>query len=219
MTTTKTLNATKRDESGKGHSRKLRQAGRIPAVLYGKDMETVSLTLDAMEAGHLFAGISVENTIIDLQVEGDAEPHQALIREIQAHPHKKELVHVDFYRIQKGVAVDVEVPVELVGTPVGVKQHGGVLEHLVHELPVRCLPSLIPDVIEVDVSALEIDDSIHLSELKLPEGVEVDIDDDRTICLVSPPRLIAEDEEEDEEAGEAAEPEVIGHESDEDDED
>lgn len=211
MTNTISLNATKREGSGKGDARKLRASGRIPAVLYGKDMETISLSLDAMEAEHLFAGISVENTIIDLKVEGESKPRQALIRQIQSHPFKKDVVHVDFYRIQAGVAVDVEVPVRLEGTPKGVKDHGGNLEQIIHEMPVKCIPSLIPEAIVVDVSGLDIDETIHISDLQIPEGVEVTIDEVRTVCLVAAPRGAAEEGEEGEEAGdEAAEPEVIG---------
>lgn len=211
MTISKSLSAQKREASGKGGARKLRQAGRVPAVLYGKDMEAISLSIDAMEADHLFSGISVENTIIDVAIEGEKEPHQALIREIQSNPARKELIHVDFLRIQKGVAVDVEVPVELVGTPVGVKTHGGTLEHLLHELPVRCIPSLIPQVIELDVSGLDIDDVLHVSDITLPEGVETDVEGERAVCIVAPPRVgLDEVEAEGEEAGEAPEPEVIG---------
>lgn len=217
MTIPKSLNATKRDGAGKGVARKLRQGGRTPAVMYGKDMEPVHLSLNTMEAGHLFHSISTENTIVDLIVEGEKEAFPTLVREIQAHPHKNELVHVDFLRIQKGVAVEVEVPVELIGTPVGVKLHGGVLEHLVHEVPVKCIPSLIPQVIEVDVSGLDIEDAVHLSELTFPEGVELTIDDDRTVCIVAAPRAAMEEERaEGEEGAGPAEPEVIGKDEDQD---
>jgi large subunit ribosomal protein L25 len=217
MTIPKSLNATKRDGAGKGVARKLRQGGRTPAVMYGKDMEPVHLSLNTMEAGHLFHSISTDNTIVDLIVEGEKEAFPTLVREIQAHPHKNELVHVDFLRIQKGVAVEVEVPVELIGTPVGVKLHGGVLEHLVHEVPVKCIPSLIPQVIEVDVSGLDIEDAVHLSELTFPEGVELTIDDDRTVCIVAAPRAAMEEETaEGEEGAGPAEPEVIGKDEDQD---
>ncbi|HKJ01064.1 MAG TPA: 50S ribosomal protein L25 [Longimicrobiales bacterium] len=213
----KSLNATKRDGAGKGVARKLRQGGRVPAVMYGKDMDPVHLSIDAMEAVHLFHAISTDNTIVDLVVEGEKEPFPTLVREIQAHPHKHELVHVDFLRVQMGVAVEVEVPVELLGTPVGVKLHGGVLEHLVHEVPVKCIPSLIPESIQVDVSGLEIDDAVHLNELTFPEGVELLIDDDRTVCIVAAPRAVVEEEaEEGEEGVGAAEPEVIGQDEGED---
>jgi large subunit ribosomal protein L25 len=211
MTISKSLNATKRDGAGKGVARKLRQSGRVPAVVYGKDMEPVHLSVDAMEAGHLFHAISVDNTIVNLVVEGEKEPYETLVREIQAHPHRNEIFHVDFLRIQKGVAVDVEVPVELMGTPVGVKRDGGVLEHLVQEVPVKCIPSLIPESIQVDVSGLEIEGSVHLSDLSFPEGVVCTLDDDRTVCIVSAPRAVVEEEaEEREEGAAAAEPEVIG---------
>jgi large subunit ribosomal protein L25 len=219
MTIPKSLNATKRDGAGKGVARKLRHGGRVPAVMYGKDMEPLHLSIDAMEAVHLFQAISTDNTIVDLVVEGEKESFPTLVREIQAHPYKHELVHVDFLRIQKGVAVEVEVPVELVGTPVGVKLHGGVLEHLVHEVPVKCIPSLIPEVIEIDVSHLEIEDAIHLSELTIPEGVELLIDDDRTVCIVAAPRAVVEEDAEEGEDGDgAAEPEVIGQGDEEGDE-
>ncbi|HSW30829.1 MAG TPA: 50S ribosomal protein L25 [Longimicrobiales bacterium] len=211
MTITKSLNAKKRDGSGKGVARKLRQAGRVPAVLYGKDMEAVPLSIDAVEAGHLFAAISVENTIIELQVEGEKSSHQTLVREIQAHPFKKELVHVDFYRLQKGVAVDVDVPVELEGTPVGVKSFGGILEQLVHEVPVRCLPHLIPENIRVDVTSLGLDQSVKVGDLPVTEGVEIMLDRARLICIVATPRGTAEDvaAEAAAAAAGAPEPEVI----------
>lgn len=212
MTTTKSLNATKRDASGKGVARKLRQSGRVPAVLYGKGMEALSLSIDAQEAVHLFSGISVENTVIEIKIEGEKAPQQALVREVQSHAHKKELIHVDFLRIQKGVAVEVEVPVELVGTPVGVKTNGGTLEHILHEIPVRCIPSLIPEVLELDVSGLDVEGVLHVSDIPLPKGVEAMLDGDQAVCIVAAPRGGAEGDE----GGEAAEPEVIGQGSDED---
>jgi len=212
MTITKSLKATKRLGTGKGAARKLRQSGRVPAVLYGSGMDALHLTLDAMEVEHLFAAISVENTIVELDIEGEKQSHQTLVREIQAHPVRNSLVHVDFLRIQKGVAVDVEVPVHLVGTPIGVKQHGGVLEQIIHEIEVRCIPSMIPESFEVDVSGLDIDDAIRVSDLEFEEGVVPTVEKERTVCLVAAPRAAAAEGEAGEmlEPGEAAEPEVIG---------
>lgn len=189
-----TLSAVKREGTGKGVARKLRASGKVPVILYGADMESISLTVDAQEALHLFQSISVDNTIVNIEVEGEKEPYETLVRDIQTHPIRSDLVHVDFLRIQKGVAVDVEIPVHLEGVPVGVKQHGGNLEQIIHELPVRCIPSKIPEVIEVDVTALDLNESIHVYDLDLPEGVEVTIDPERTICNVAVPR--AEEEEE-----------------------
>lgn len=201
MTTTITLSAERREGTGKGPARRLRMEGKVPAVLYGKDMETIHLTVDAREALHLFQSISVENTIIELRVSGDKAPHQALVRDIQTHPYKPDLVHIDFLRIQKGVAVDLEVPIRLEGVPVGVKLHGGTVEQNVHELAIRCIPSRIPDEIVVDVSGMDVGDSVHVSELDPGEGVEILVSGDLTVCSVAAPRAAAVVEEAEEGEG------------------
>jgi len=188
MTTTKVLIAEKRDGRGKGAARKLRAAGRVPAVLYGKDFESLPLSVDAREASHLFQTISVENTIVELDMKDEKDPIRALVREIQSHPYKPDLVHIDFLRIQTGVAVDVEIPLHLVGVPQGVKLHGGSLDQSIHELPVRCIPSRIPDSIEVDVSHMDLHDMIRVADLDLDDAVEVTIEPDRMVAQVSPPR-------------------------------
>jgi large subunit ribosomal protein L25 len=210
MTNTNALGAVKRAESGKGVARKLRASGWVPAVLYGKDMEAISLSVDAHEAGHLFQAISVENTIVELKVKGEKGSFQTLVREIQTHPVRADLIHIDFLRIQKGVMVDVEIPVNLEGIPVGVKMAGGTLEQIVHQLPVRCIPSKIPETLDVDVSELDVGDSLHVSDIAVPEGVEVTIDLDQTVCAVAAPRAeeVAEVEEGELLEGEAEEVEV-----------
>ncbi len=204
MTTKTTLKAAKREDTGKGGARKLRQTGRVPAVLYGKDMDVMHLSVDAHDAMHLFHTISVENTLVDLKVEGVKDSFSTLVREIQTHPYKPDLVHIDFLRVQEGVTIEVEIPLHLVGTPVGVKHHGGVLEQIIHELPVRCIPSKIPESLEVDVSELDLDGSIHVEDLVVGEGVEIAIAPERTVCLVAVPRVVIEEAEEPEE-GEALE--------------
>ena len=194
-----TLSAEKREGTGKGVARKLRQAGKIPAVVYGRDMDAIHIAVDGHEADLLFRSIPVDNTIIQLQVEGDKEPHQTLVREIQTHPWKGTLVHVDFLRIQAGVMVDVNVPLHLVGTPIGVKDEGGVLEQTIHDIPISCIPSAIPESIELDVSGMELNDVMHVSDLPVEEGVEIQLPGERTVCSVSVPRaLIEEDADEDE---------------------
>ncbi len=191
MTKTTQLKALPRAESGKELARKLRATGRIPAVLYGKDMEARGLSLDLRETEYLFQRIQVENTIVDLVIEGEAEPVPTLIREIQTLPHKPGLLHVDFLRIQKGVAVEVEIPVHLEGTAKGVRESGGILEQQITELRVRCIPSLIPNVVALDVTGLGLGDSFHVSDVRLEEGVEILLDADRTICTVAVPRVVA----------------------------
>ena len=187
-----TLKALKREGTGKGVARKLRQEGRVPAVLYGRELGTMHLSLDTHEAENLFHSISTENTIVDLKVEGVGELFQTLVREIQSHPFKSSLIHVDFLRIQAGVAVDVEVPLRLIGDPVGVKNSGGVLEQVLNELPVKCIPSKIPELIEVDVSELDINDSLHVYDLELDEGIKITVDEGRTICAVAIPKVVEE---------------------------
>lgn len=208
MSTQVTLNAERRDETGKGVARKLRAAGKLPAVMYGADGESVSLVLDANDTSHLFHSISVDNTIVNLEVGGEAVPVPTLIREIQTHPFRAEILHVDFLRIQTGVEVELDIPVELEGVPTGVKDQGGVLEQTIYMLPVSCMPAAIPDLIRVDVSGLEINDSLQVAELDIPEGVEVLLDPERTVCSVQPPSMAAIPEDEDEDEDE--EPEVIG---------
>lgn len=198
MATNATLRAQKRDGTGKGVARKLRQDGRVPAVLYGRDLESVHISVDARETDRLFHSISVDNTIVALQVEGEKEPFETLVRELQVHPWKATLVHIDFLRIQKGVAVDVEVPVHLVGVPEGVKMDGGILEQMIHDLPVRCIPSKIPVSIEIDVSALGLNEALHVSDIELDEAVEVRIAPDRTLCSVGVPKIEEEPEVEEE---------------------
>ena len=187
-----TLKAQKREGTGKGVARKLRQEGRVPAVLYGRELGTMHLSLDTHEAENLFHSISTENTIVGLKVEGVGEPFQTLVREIQSHPFKSSLIHVDFLRIQAGVAVDVEVPLRLIGDPIGVKNSGGVLEQVLNELPVKCIPSKIPEFIEVDVSELDINDSLHVYDLELEEGINITVDEERTICAVAIPKVVEE---------------------------
>jgi large subunit ribosomal protein L25 len=212
-----TLKAEKREDLGKGAARTLRRAGRVPAVLYGRDLESLHLSVDAHEAQHLFHSISVDNTIVDLAVAGEKKPYPTLVREIQTHPWKASLVHIDFLRIQEGVAVDLEIPVELVGIPVGVRLKGGVLEQIVHELEVRCVPSKIPESFTLDVTALDINDSLHVSDIPVTEGVEILMSPEQTICAVAIPRIVEEAElaepvvvAEGEEAAAGAEKEAAG---------
>lgn len=212
----KVLKAQPRTDTGKEAARKLRAVGRIPAVIYGKDMESRGLSLDLMETEYLFQRISVENTILNLAIEGETEPVQTLIREIQSYPHKPGLLHVDFLRVQKGVAVELEIPVSLEGIPVGVREEGGMLEQILNELRVKCIPSLIPEVVSLDVTGLGIGDALHVSDIDLGEGVEILLEPHQTVCAVQVPRaVVAEtDEGEELEGEELAEDEEGGDVSD-----
>lgn len=178
-----------RGEQGKGAARKLRAAGRVPAVVYGHGETTHSITVDAHELERLFAGISVENTVIDLAID-DRPPIRALVREVQTHPHRAQMLHVDFYQIHAGDRVSVAIPIRVVGVAEGVKL-GGVLDHMMHDLPVRCLADQIPEAIEVDVTSLAIGDAVHVRDLALPAGVQVEVEGERPVCSVTPPTVPA----------------------------
>ena len=186
MATEVRLKAGLREPRGKGGARKLRAVGEVPAVLYGAGAEPLSLKLNAHDAELLFRSISVDNTLINLEVEGEKAAVVTLVREIQTHPARAELLHVDFFRIQMDVEVELEVPLHVEGTAAGVKD-GGVLDQPIHDLPVRCLPSDIPESIHVDVSNLNIGDSLRVKDLAVPKGVTILLDGDRTIVSVQVP--------------------------------
>lgn len=194
MATQVTLKAEHREGRGKGVARKLRAGGRLPAVVYGAGGNPVSIALDTHDAIHLFRSISVENTIINLEITGQDTSVPTLVREIQTHPARPEVLHVDFLRIRSGVKVELEIPLHLEGTPAGV-QAGGILEYSMHQIPVRCLPKDIPETLRLDVSELEMGGAIRIGDLVLPEGVEVMLDSERMLCTILAPAVSAADEE------------------------
>ncbi|MFW6201924.1 MAG: 50S ribosomal protein L25/general stress protein Ctc [Gemmatimonadota bacterium] len=198
-----TLNATLREGRGKGSARKLRREGRIPAVVYGHGEDTRAISVDEAELDRLFAHISIENTLIELKVDGGA-PVRTLVREVQTHPWKQEVLHVDFYQIRAGEKITLDIPIRLIGTAAGAKE-GGILQQRMHELEVECLPAAIPESIEVDISELELGDSLHVGDLPLPEGVETDVDPERTVCSVVTPTVLKVEEEEEVEVPEELE--------------
>ena len=197
MTTKVVLAAVKRGETGKGAARSIRRAGRIPAVVYGRDLDAMSLTVDSHEALKLFQSISTDNTIISLAIEGEEEM-DILVREIQSHPFRTELIHIDFYQIQRGVALEVDIPVVLIGTAEGVRTGDGIMDQTIHEIRVRCIPSLIPTSFEVEVTQLEVGDSLHVSDITIGEDIELITDVEQTICSVALPKVVEVEEPEEE---------------------
>jgi large subunit ribosomal protein L25 len=202
------LSVSPRSERGKSAARSMRRAGRIPAVMYGHGDATRELSIDALQLEHLLSSISVENTLIDVQIEG-GESTRALIREVQWHPVKPIVLHVDFYQVHAGESLKLDVPVRLNGTPVGVRELGGVLQQSFHELHIECLPRHIPEAIDIDVSGLSIGDSIYVRDVSLP-NVTIHNDGDLAICSVTGPTVAALPEEPTEELGVGdVEPELI----------
>ena len=200
------LSGNVRDSSGKGVARSLRSSGRVPAIIYGHGREPQSLSIDTRELEKLLSHISAENTVIDLTVDGKSA--RTLIREIQRHPFKRQILHVDFQELVAGEKVIVRLPIVLMGVPAGVRMDGGVLDQTLRELEVEVDPSNIPNHVEVDVTELHIGSSVHVSDITLPEGVEIVGDGDASVCVVSAPRAAVE-ETAAEVADESAEPEVI----------
>lgn len=201
-----------REATGKNSNRRLRATGQIPAVLYGTAHETVPIQVERKKVEEVFRAGATENTIFLLKrLESDQERH-ARIRELQIDPVSREVLHIDFQRVLMDQAIQVEVPVQPVGTPKGVKDEGGVLDFVTREVAVECLPGDIPESIEVDVSGLAIGDHIEAGALKLPETVTLLEEPDRVIVSVAYPVRIEEPEEEEAEElleAEREEPEVI----------
>lgn len=202
---TVSLAATTRGTTGKGIARKLRASGQVPAVIYGHAREPQPLALNAHELQLLLEKHPYQSTVIELGLEGKTA--KTLIREIQRHPFKKQIVHVDFQELVAGETVTVKVPVHLVGTPEGVRVGGGLLDHILHEIEISVDPSNIPARYDVDVSALTIGHSIHVGDIKLGEGVELLTDAGATICVCHAPKVEAAPAAGEEAA--AAEPELI----------
>ena len=187
---TANLSAIARTDAGKGVARKLRRDGRIPGVIYGHARAPLPLSIDARELGRLLEHVSAETTVIDLSIDGSTS--KTLIREIQRHPVRRSIIHVDFQELVAGEKVTVNVPIILVGTPVGVRLNGGLMSQVLAELEVLVDPANIPNRIEVDVTEMNIGSSVHVSELTIPEGVEVVNDVSDTVVTVSAPKTTEE---------------------------
>ena len=186
------LKSARRSEGGKGVARKLRQAGRIPAVYYGRGEEPIPLVVGLKELEEVIHQAEGSNVIVDLKVEGEASgERKVLIREIQRDPVAGSILHLDLQHISLTERIIVEVPIVLIGTPTGVKDGGGILEHLLREVEVECLPTDIPSRLEVEVSALNIGDSLHVSDIKA-DRVTIKTDADRAIAAVVPPTILEE---------------------------
>lgn len=183
---TATLNATPRSDVGKGAARKLRSTARIPGVIYGHHRDAQPLAIDARELEKLLGQIAPGTTVVELNLEGRVS--RTLIREIQRHPFKRQVLHIDFQELVAGEKITVDIPIVLVGTAAGVKD-GGTVEEVTREVTVEVDPANIPSHFEIDISHLGINDSVHVSDIKIPEGVELLADLEATVAVVAPPRV------------------------------
>jgi large subunit ribosomal protein L25 len=203
------LKGARREQIGKGWARKARAAGQIPAVIYGHGEDPQPIAVDFREFELALRHHKGSNAIVNLNVGGGEVT--ALVRDVQYDPLSRAIIHLDFQHISLTEQIEVEVPVHFVGTPVGVKDGGGILEHLLRTLKVKCLPTAIPAGIDVDVTALNIGQNLHVSDLQPGTGYEIITDADVAVAAVVAPaaeEVVAAPVEG--EAAAAAEPEVVG---------
>jgi len=201
------LNAETGRTTGSAESRRLRAAGRIPAVLYGHGGKGTSVSVDGRELRHALSGESGLNQLLSLQV--GAETHLAMARSLQRHPVRHTVIHIDFLIVRRDEVISADVPIVLIGEAKTVEQEGGLVEHLLTALTVNAIPALIPPNIEVDISGLTVGDSVRVSDLPLPQGVTTDAPPEEIVVLASVTRAAAEEtvpEAEEAEGGEGAGP-------------
>jgi len=187
------LTAQVRKTLGKGAARSLRRQSLVPAVLYGRDVESTLLSVSPTDLERATSTASAENILIDLTItDGESMRNQrAMIREIQVDPVKRNILHVDFLGISMDRQITVEVPINLVGDPVGVSA-GGMLQQVLRSVEISCLPDRIPDTLELDVSSLTMGHSLHVSDLRAPGGVELLSDPRLTLATVLAPKRVEE---------------------------
>jgi large subunit ribosomal protein L25 len=218
------LKAENRTDSGKGASRRLRREGKVPAILYGGLTPPRALTLDHDELSHQLENEAIYSSILTVTVEDKSQP--CILKDMHRHPAKRVIMHVDLQRVMEDQEIRVSVPIHFLNEDVcvGVKQQGGEISHMVTEVEVSCLPKNLPEYLEVDMAELEMDQVITLSQIPLPEGVEVPElaqDRDHAVANVHAIREIEEEVEEVEELpeGEVAEGEEGAEETPSDSED
>lgn len=182
------LTAEKREGTGKGNSRKMRSSGRIPAVLYGPEIDAATISLDERELSALLRSYGSSNILINLYVGKEKKPRKVIFRDLQKEPVRGSIEHVDLYQVSPTKRITLTTRVELTGVPEGVTE-GGILQHILRDIDIACLPADIPEKVEVDVSELNIGDSIHVDELSI-DKVEILTNPTRTVVTVVPPTII-----------------------------
>jgi large subunit ribosomal protein L25 len=203
------LKAEPRTNVGRSAVRKLKARGIIPAVIYGAKGKPLPLQVAARDVNAMMSHASGENVLVELEIAGEESNRTALVQEVQHSPVRGDIVHLDFHSISMDETIQAEVPLEPIGTANGVKNFGGLLEQSLRALTVECLPRDLPDRITVDVSALNIGDSIHVRDIPLPAGVKVKVQADLTAFSVLAPAVEEEPIAAEAEAAAAAGPEVI----------
>jgi large subunit ribosomal protein L25 len=212
-----TIEVQQREELGKGPNRRLRAAGKLPAVVYGGGKDSVAITIDRSAVVQLLRQGGGENAVFLLKLSDTGKSRHTMVRKIDVDSVTRQITHIDFQRVLLDEKVKVQVSIELEGEPTGVKNEGGVLDFITREIEIECLPTSIPQTIAVDVSGLHLGQHLEVKDLVVPEGVEILEEEQRTIVAVAQSRVAEslETEEEEEDLLEAgmAEPELIGRDS------
>jgi large subunit ribosomal protein L25 len=186
------LNATPRPLSGKGPSRRLRKTAQIPAVAYGRELAATTLAVSPKALLSVLTSPHGKNSVVELDVQG-GEKLTVMVRDYSYHPISRELMHADFVQVKLDQPVDVEVPFICTGKSKGVVG-GGILQQIYRRIPVRALPAQIPVSIEVDITELDIGDSLKTPQIKVPEGVKLRVPEDQTVVVVNAPEKVVEEE-------------------------
>lgn len=183
------LSARPRAESGRNAVKRVRARGAVPAVIYGSRTAPSNLEVSRRELENILAHAVGESILVDLEIQDGAKASNqlTLIQEVQHHPLRSEVLHVDFQAVSMTEEISAEVAIEPTGEAEGVKTGGGLLEQSIRSISIRCLPQNLPEIIRVDVSALQIGGSIHVRDLPLPEGVRATSDGDLTVFIVAEP--------------------------------
>jgi large subunit ribosomal protein L25 len=202
------LTARKRTLVGRNAIKKIKEKGLVPGVIYGSQVEPIALQVDGRELTSVLAHASSEHVLVELEIVDGSESTNrlALIQEVQHHPLRRELLHVDFHAVSATEKIISEVPIEAVGEALGVRTFGGLLEYSLRSLEVECFPQDLPDIVRIDVTNLSIGESLHVRDIQLPAGVEAITDKDLTVVSVVASRV---GEEVTETAEVPATPEVI----------
>jgi large subunit ribosomal protein L25 len=208
-----TIEVKTRSQHGKNANRRLRAQGAVPAVVYGMMRDAVPIQVERQDVMTLLKAGTGENTVFLLRMAGSDEQRHTMIREMQVDAIDHQILHIDFQRIDLKEVVRVKVPIEIFGTPEGVKTDGGLLDFVTRELEVECLPTSIPASLALDVSEMRIGDHLEAGVIELPAGVTLIDEPDRVLAAVSMPKAVEEEEvveDEDLLEGESDEPQVIG---------
>ena len=210
-----TLVAESRGDTGKGASRRLRKSEIVPAIVYGAKKEALSIQLKHSDVLKSSSQESFYSQILDLSIDGKVE--RVVLKDMQRHPYKPFVMHMDFQRVDESAALTIRIPVHFLNEEdcIGVKQEGGVIARLMTEIEITCLPKDLPESIEVDVANLSVGDAVHLADLVLPDGVEITSitsggDGAAAIVQVAMPRMVEEEEEPDSEEVEGADESADG---------